>query len=168
MTCAAQWWTLRIRLATGIDSMSWTLANASGSFWPAGISAGVGGIRPPSNQVILTAGRLPRTFGSQAVAFQDQPGVRQPAQKLGPERSHFRRHLGQIIEAGKGDVSGILCGERADLRGIGGRAIAPISVGHAQHALAVPDLFALANMEWVGQKAIHRRQTCRADVSEPG
>jgi hypothetical protein len=26
MTCAGQWWTLRIRLATGIDSMSWTLA----------------------------------------------------------------------------------------------------------------------------------------------
>ena len=36
----------------------------SGSRWPAGISAGVGGIRPPSYQVIRTGGSLPRAGNS--------------------------------------------------------------------------------------------------------
>jgi hypothetical protein len=34
ITCAAQWWTLRNRFATGIDSISCTLAYACGTVCP--------------------------------------------------------------------------------------------------------------------------------------
>jgi len=34
ISSAPQWWTLRSRLATGIDSISFTLAKAAGYFCP--------------------------------------------------------------------------------------------------------------------------------------
>src|SRR4051794_3444409 len=68
-----------------------------------------------------------------AAVFQQQPGTGNAAENCGPQVKHLLRELGRIIKAAECHVSLTERWQRGYVRRVRRRAIASISIWHAQY-----------------------------------